>query len=76
VLGIGGLSDLIHLEILDILTVILFLSGGVYLYLAMKKFYGQGYGKTFVKFLLLNIAGLLLLLLLFIVFLIFSVFQI
>lgn len=76
VFGFGGLSDLTHLEIFDILTAILFLSGGVYLYLSMKKFYGQGHGKTLVKFLLLNIAGLLLLIFLFLVFLIFSVFQI
>lgn len=76
VFGLGELGDLTHLGVFDVLTVLLFLSGGVYLYLSMKKFYGQGYGKTFVKFLLLNIAGLLLLSVLFIVFLLFSVFQI
>lgn len=47
----------------------------VYLYLAMKRFYQQGHGKTFLKFLLLNMAGFILLMLLMVSFLLFSVFQ-
>jgi Protein of unknown function (DUF3667) len=70
------LSNLTGIGVFDFLTGIVFLSGGVYLYMSMKKFYGQGHGKTFLKFLLLNICGLLIMFLLFIIFLIFSVFQI
>lgn len=47
----------------------------VYLFIAMKRFYGQGFGKTFLKFVLLNIMGLVLLGLLFVFFLLFSIFQ-
>ena len=47
----------------------------IYLYLAMKRFYRQGKAKTFFKFLLLNIIGLLTLLVLLIFFFLFSVFQ-
>lgn len=48
---------------------------GVYLYIAMHNFYGQGWGKTFSKFLLLNLLGIIVLLLLFIVFVFFTLFQ-
>jgi hypothetical protein len=47
----------------------------VYLFIAMKRFYSQSIGKTFIKFILLNIAGLILLMILLISFLLFSVFQ-
>jgi hypothetical protein len=70
------LNKLTKWEFFDLLTVLLVLSGGVYLYLSMKRFYGQGHGKTFLKFLLLNIAGLAMLIILFMIFLLFSVFEI
>ena len=47
----------------------------VYLFVAMKRFYGQGYGKTFLKFVLLNFMGLIVIAILFIFFVLFSVFQ-
>ncbi|MGZ8559403.1 MAG: DUF3667 domain-containing protein, partial [Chitinophagaceae bacterium] len=47
----------------------------IYLYLAMKRFYKQGKAKTFFKFVLLNIFGLVILLALLIFFSLFSVFQ-
>ncbi|MEP7375389.1 MAG: DUF3667 domain-containing protein [Chitinophagaceae bacterium] len=47
----------------------------VYLFLAMKRFYSQSIGKTFIKFILLNIAGLILLAILLVFFFLFSVFQ-
>lgn len=48
----------------------------IYLFLAMRRFYGQGRLKTFIKFFLLTIAGLFALCLILILFFLFSVFQI
>jgi hypothetical protein len=61
--------------ILELAMTLVFLSGGVYLFIAMKRFYGQGWGKTTAKFLLLNILAFVTALLLFLIFLIFSVIQ-
>ncbi len=47
----------------------------VYLFIAMKKFYRQGFFKTFFKFLFLNLLGLIVLLFLLIFFFLFSIFQ-
>ena len=47
----------------------------VYLFIAMRRFYGQGWGKTFGKFLLLNLLGGIVLSLLFTIFAFFSIFQ-
>lgn len=44
----------------------------VYLFIEMRRFYGQGFGKTLLKFLLLNVMGFVLILALFIFFLLFS----
>ncbi|HMU47623.1 MAG TPA: DUF3667 domain-containing protein [Chitinophagaceae bacterium] len=70
------LSDVTDREVFDYLSVILFLSGGIYLYLSMKRFYGQKHLKTILKFILLNIAGFVMLAVLFLVFVFFSVFKI
>ncbi len=59
----------------DLCQALLFVYGGLYLYLSMKNFYGQGHGKTLMKFLLLNAAGLLMLIFLFLVFVLLSVFE-
>jgi hypothetical protein len=76
VFGFDKLDILTGWEIFSILEIILFLSGGVYLYLSMKRFYNQSHGKTFLKFLLLNISGILMITILFIMFVVFSVFEI
>ncbi|MBL7742491.1 MAG: DUF3667 domain-containing protein [Chitinophagaceae bacterium] len=47
----------------------------LYLFIAMKKFYGQRWGKTFFKFILLNLMGLIVMSLLLVFFLLFSIFQ-
>lgn len=47
----------------------------VYLYKGMRRFYGQGRGKTILKFILLNIAAFILITFLFVFFIIFSVFN-
>lgn len=61
--------------LLSFLATILFLSGGLYLFIAMKRFYGQGWGKTLGKFLLLNILALIVIVLLMVVFVLLSIFQ-
>ncbi len=47
----------------------------IFLFLAMKRFYRQSIGKTFIKFVLLNIIGIMLLAILLLFFFLFSVFQ-
>ena len=76
VLSLDELGDFTGWDIFDIMALILFLSGGVYLFMAMRRFYGQGFFKTLLKFTLLNIGAILALVLLFFVFLIFSVYTI
>jgi uncharacterized membrane protein len=53
------LADWWQFELPDIVEVPLFLLPVIYLYLAMKRFYGQGRGKTWLKWGLLNLASLL-----------------
>ena len=69
------LSDLTNSGILNFLTGLLFLSGGIYLYKAMRKFYGQGRIKTVFKFILLNLFGFIGMIILLFLFIVFSVFE-
>ncbi len=71
----GKLENVSGWKLFSYINVLLFIWGGVYLYMSMRRFYGQGRRKTLGKFLLLNLLGLIMLLLLFVVFLFFSVFQ-
>lgn len=73
---LGEVEDVTQIEEIEIFSVIIFLSGGLYLYLSMKRFYKQGHGKTFLKFLLLNIGGVITLFLLFTIFILLAVFEI
>lgn len=76
VFSLNKLENVTGWELFDIATGLVFLSGGVYLLLSMKRFYKQGWGKTILKFTLLNIAGVVTLIILFALFLLLSVFQI
>lgn len=76
VLGLDKLNDLIGWGVLELIVLLIFLSGGVYLFIAMRRFYGQGFFKTLLKFILLNIGALLSLVILFMAFLLFSVYTI
>lgn len=69
------MQDATGWAIWGILLAITIIAWPIYLFLAMKRFYKQNGFKTFIKFLLLNITGLIILLLLFVSFFIFSVFQ-
>ena len=76
VFGLDKLNDHINWKWLEWLGVLLFLSGGIYLFIAMRRFYGQGFFKTLFKFILLNIGALVSLAILFMAFLLFSVYTI
>jgi hypothetical protein len=69
------LSQLLSVGIFETFATILFLSGGVYLFIAMKRFYGQQWLKTLGKFLLLNILALFVILILMLGFILLSIFQ-
>jgi hypothetical protein len=57
---------------IDIFEWLLFFSMFFYLYKAMRKFYGQRRGKTFIKFLLVSLFSFIMMLVLFIFIMIFS----
>lgn len=63
------------LSVFNVLGLIVLAFGGIYLFIAMKKFYGQSVGKTLLKFILLNFLGFIVLILIMFAFLIFSIFQ-
>ena len=69
------LHDWLGWGIFRLLAVLIFLSGGVHLLFAMKRFYLQGWGKTVGKFLLLNFLAFITISFLMLAFIILSVFQ-
>lgn len=73
--GFRGLYDWSLWMVFRTMSVITLLSGGVYLFLSMKRFYGQGWRKTVVKFMLLNILAFLLLVIFGLAFILFSILQ-
>ncbi len=72
IFGLDKLQDLTGWNFLDTLQGFIFLGLVVYLYIAMHNFYKQGWGKTFVKFLLVSLLSLVMMVILFAGFLIFS----
>lgn len=74
--SLNKLNSYLNWEFINILGAVIFLSGGFYLYKSMRNFYKQRRAKTIIKFLLLNIAGLVMMIFLFAVFVLFSVFEI
>jgi Protein of unknown function (DUF3667) len=74
VFGINRMHEITGWGIWKGLLAILLFIWPAYLYIAMKNFYQQGWFKTLMKFLLLNLIGFAILLLLFIIFLFFSVY--
>jgi hypothetical protein len=71
----SGLQDAMGWGVFGLLTGLLFLVWPVYLFIEMRRFYNQSFGKTFVKFMALNGLGFVLILLLFLIFALFSFFQ-
>jgi hypothetical protein len=58
-----------------LISSLLMLAWPVHLFISMKKFYGQGWFKTIIKMILLNLFGLVIIMVLFIAFILFSAFQ-
>ncbi|MBL7722033.1 MAG: DUF3667 domain-containing protein [Chitinophagaceae bacterium] len=76
VFSLDRLNNLVNWSFLETIMGLVFLSGGFYLYKSMRKFYKQRRIKTIIKFLLLNLAGLIMMAFLFSLFVLFSVFEI
>ncbi|HEX7904661.1 MAG TPA: DUF3667 domain-containing protein [Chitinophagaceae bacterium] len=74
VFALDKLDDMIHSNFIGVVMGILFLMLFFYLYKAMRKFYGQKRGKTFLKFLLLSFFSIIMMIVLFGFFLFFSAF--
>ncbi|MBE7171900.1 MAG: DUF3667 domain-containing protein [Williamsia sp.] len=74
--GSSGLHTLTGWRVFSILRSLFLLAWPVYLFIEMKKFYGQGYLKTFGKFILLNFLASLVLGILFFIFSVISAFQV
>jgi len=73
-LFIGQLENWTHFSGLAWAVVILFFVWLGYLLIEMKNFYKQGWAKTAIKFLLVDLLGFFVLLILFIAFLLFTIF--
>jgi len=72
---INAINKNLEWGFLSLLANLIFLSGGVYLLIAMKRFYGQRWVKTLGKFLLLNVLALFTMSMLMVAFILLSVFQ-
>jgi hypothetical protein len=72
---IAALQDWTGFGIFNFIAGLLLLSGGIHLFIGMKRFYGQGIIKTLGKFILLNILGLIIISLLMLGLIIFSAVQ-
>ncbi len=75
VFSLSKLEDWLNTGVINYLIFFLFVGLQVYLYKAMRKFYGQGRGKTFAKFLLVAFFSLLMMLILFVLFAFFSAYN-
>ena len=76
IFGLDRLNSSLHWGFLTFLSTVFIISIFVYEYLALKNFYRQGWGKTFLKFILINILFAILILVLFIIFGALSIFKI
>jgi hypothetical protein len=74
VFSFGKLGDLVHSNLVIIPVILLFLWLFIYLYKAMRNFYGQGRAKTFFKYLFVAFWSSVMMLVLFILFIFFSAF--
>jgi len=73
---ISKLNKTLGFDALNYAPLVIILAMFVYEYVALKNFYGQGWIKTFFKFLLINISYIIMLLFLFAFFGVFSFFKI
>ncbi|MET0394774.1 MAG: hypothetical protein ABW019_16635, partial [Chitinophagaceae bacterium] len=76
IMCISKLNSQLHWGVLQFILAVLYFGLFAYEYVALLKFYRQGWFRTFVKFLLLNFLFFIVILLLFIIFTFFSFFEI
>ena len=74
--GLDKLQKLTGSGFLDTLKSFFILGLFFYLFIAMHNFYKQGWGKTFLKFIIVTLISVIMMLLLFAIFLLFSAFTI
>lgn len=72
--GLGELDSLLHSNFIGMVIALLFIGLFIYLFKAMRVFYQQGWGKTFIKFLIVALVSLLMMMILLILFIFFSAF--
>ena len=70
--GLDKLQGFTSWNFIDTINILLFIGLTSYLYIAMHNFYKQGWGKTFLKFLLVAILSLIMMIILLTIFLLFS----
>lgn len=75
VFALNKLNSVTGWDWLQIVNVLIFIGSYVYLYKAMRRFYGQGRGKTISKFILLNIVSFFVVMLLMLGFFFLSLWQ-
>lgn len=75
IFGIGKLIDLSGWQWLNVFSIIMGFGIFFYLYKAMRRFYGQGRGKTILKFVLLNLMAFVVVMLLVTAFFLWSLWQ-
>jgi hypothetical protein len=71
----NSLKNWLDARIFGYLIAALIIGWFVHLFKGLRNFYGQSFGKTLLKFLLLNTLGLMIVMLLFVIFVFFSIFQ-
>lgn len=76
IFGMWALENWTGWKVFNYTIVVLFLINPVYLLVSMKRFYGQGIGKTVIKFLLLQLLAFIVLAMLLVVFFLLSIFQV
>lgn len=73
--GLVKLRDSLHWDWIGWLEAAVLIAGVYYAYKAMRKFYGQGRGKTFLKFWILNFCAFWSIIFLFTAFFLFALFK-
>ena len=73
--GLDKLEDKTHWRVIGFVEAILLLAGIFYAIKALKNFYGQGWGKTILKFIIFNILCIISLVSLFIFFFVLTFYQ-
>ncbi|WP_165760403.1 DUF3667 domain-containing protein [Niastella populi] len=73
--GLNKIHKSMNWQWIGVIEAVVLLYGVYYAYKAMRKFYGQGRGKTLLKFLILNFAAFWSIIILFAAFFLFAVFK-